>query len=337
VLDAIASNRAPCGTFWGQWTLNDGWTKGWTPGPDAVHGRTLAEAALFMLRAARDTPDPSPVWLEAVRTTLAHVVRNEDGGAVPTDWNARTGEPLSWAGTSGLAWVPVLVEAAPVLRDETLLDVAGRIGAHHAGDVEAGFLFGAPEDVDLGPTSEDGYVAVQAYVGLGRGGRAGRGNEGSGLSRDDRPASDPRWLDLARRAADWMLTFRYTYDVAFPPASLLGRIGFRTLGADLASPANQHLHAYGLICTGELLELSRLTGDRHYLDRARETFSCFRQGIAREDGELGGRRGMMPERLFQTRYDGAKGEIGALSHAWCLGLLLHAAELAIAHPELADD
>ena len=60
------------------------------------------------------------------------------------------------------------------------------------------------------------------------------------------------------------------------------------------------------------------------------------QLLIRSDGDLGGRRGMMAERVFQTRYDGPKGSIGPLSHAWCLGLLLHAAELAVADPELAD-
>jgi hypothetical protein len=52
-----------------------------------------------------------------------------------------------------------------------------------------------------------------------------------------------------RRAADWTLTFRYTYNTAFPPGTLLDLYGFATRGADNASPANQHLHAYGLVCT----------------------------------------------------------------------------------------
>jgi hypothetical protein len=46
---------------------------------------------------------------------------------------------------------------------------------------------------------------------------------------------------------------------------------------------------------------------------------------------------MTPERYYQTRYDGAPGEIGPLSHAWCLGLLLGAAELAATNPELTRD
>ncbi|HET9614484.1 MAG TPA: hypothetical protein VFP22_06705 [Candidatus Limnocylindrales bacterium] len=323
VLDAISAHRAPCGTFWDQWTEERGWGKGWTPGPDSVHGRTVAEAALFLTRAAVTTRDAPRSWLEAVVANLDWIRDHERDGAVPTDWNARTGEPLSWAGTSALAWVPVAIEAAGPLGDEGLRELAGRIGAHHARDVEAGFLYGAPEDVDLGPTSEDGYVAIQAYVALAR-------------AELDAVAA-ARWLDLARRAADWTLTFRYAYNVTFPADSLLGRLDFRTRGADLASPANQHLHAYGLIVTDDLRELSAVTGDDQYRAQAAETLACFRQGIVREDGDLGGRRGMAPERYYQTRYDGAKGSIGRLSHAWCLGLLLHAAELGVAHPELVID
>jgi hypothetical protein len=327
VLDNIAAHLAPCGTFWGQWTSRDGWTKGWTPGPDALHARTLAEATLFLARAARVTGDPS--WRAAVASNVSFAVgvQREDG-AIPSSWNGRTGEPLAWAGCAGLAWVPALVEASRLLDDPALLESARRLGRHHATDVEAGFLFGAPEDVDLGPTSEDGYVAVMAYVALAEA-AIESGMPGAADSAD--------WIGLARKAADWMLSFRYAYNVAFPAGSVLDRHDFRTRGADLASPANQHLHAYGLICTGELPALSRLTGDPHFLERARETYACFRQFIARHDGDFGARRGMAPERYYQTRYDGQKGEIGPLSHAWCLGLLLHASELAVAMPELVAD
>ena len=47
------------------------------------------------------------------------------------------------------------------------------------------------------------------------------------------------------RAADWTLTFRYSYDVDFPPGTTLGDHDFRSRGADQASPANQHLHSFG--------------------------------------------------------------------------------------------
>ncbi len=320
VLDHIAANLAPCGTFWGQWTADRGWTKGWTPGADALHARTLGEATLFMLRAAASVGARTQQWRRAVASNLDFVIaRQRADGAIPGTWNGRTGEPLSWEGSAGLAWVPALVEGARLLGREEWLDAAGRAGAYYARFVDDGLLFGAPEDVDLGPTSEDGYVAVMAYVALA---------EAPGGPR-------ARWLDLARRAADWTLTFRYAYNVAFDPATTLGRRDFRSRGADQASPANQHLHAYGLVCLPEMVRLARLTGDDHYLERTRENLACFRQLIARHDGDFGARRGMAPERYYQTACFGRKGEIGPLSHAWCLGLLLWASEAALGVPELA--
>ena len=351
VLDAIAANRAPCGTFWGQWTAASGWTKGWTPGPDALHSRTLAEATLFMARALaveeqRGADHPS--WRQAVAANLAFVTgAQRPDGAIPSAWNGTTGAIQSWAGTGGLAWVPALLAGATVLEKggeagaaglagtaagladavAGLVDAAGRAGAHYAPAVEQGALAGAPEDVDLGPTSEDGYVAVMAYVALATAKIAGGGPEAI-RDRD-------RWTRLARAAADWSLTFRYTYDVSFDASTPLGRIGYRTRGADQASPANQHLHGYGLVCLPEMVRLTALTGDRHYLERSREHLDAMRQGIARVDGEFGARRGMAPERYYQTDYDGSKGDIGPLSHAWCLGLLLWAADAAADIPELA--
>jgi uncharacterized protein YyaL (SSP411 family) len=247
-----------------------------------------------------------PAWREAVERNLDFVMRNQRAdGAIPAAWNAVTGEPLAWDGTAALAWVPPLVEAGRY-------EEARRAGAFYAGAVEAGRLLGAPEDVDLGPTSEDGYVAVMAYGALAE-------------SAED-AAQRTRWLELARRAAAWALTYRYAYNVAFPAGSTLAGLDFRSRGADQASPQNQHLHSYGLVCHPEMVRLSRLTGDPHYAERAAEHLACYRQLIARHDGDFGAMRGMTPERLYQTACFGPKGEMGPLSHAWCLGLLLWACE-----------
>jgi hypothetical protein len=132
-----------------------------------------------------------------------------------------------------------------------------------------------------------------------------------------------------------MLTFRYSYDVEFPRSTILGRYEFRSRGADQASPANQHLHAFGLICLPEMVRLARATGDSHYLERTRELLACFRQFIAREDGDFGARRGMASERYYQTDCFEPKGGLLPLSHAWTIGVLLYACEAARDVPELA--
>ncbi len=322
VLDHIAENLAPGGTFWGQWTASEGWRNGWHPDRSRLHARTLGDATLFLLRAAVDEAaagQERPAWEAAVRSNLdvACRTRRRDG-ALGAAHHAQTGEVLSWEGTAGLAWVAPLAEAAVALAEPRYLDAARRAGSYFGRFVEAEFLYGAPEDVDLAPTSEDGYVAVVAYVAL---------HERDGAA---------KWLATARRAADWMLTFRYTYDVSFSPHTLLGKYGFRTRGADQASPANQHLHAFGLICLPELVRLARSTGDPYYLESARENFACFRQFIAREDGDFDAYRGMASERYYQTACFQAKGMLLTLSHAWSVGVLLYACEAAAGLPELAE-
>lgn len=308
VLDHVAANLTPGGTFWSQWTATSGWTTGWHPDRTRLHARTLGDATLFMLRAAVERP--TPAWEAAVRSNLDVACRTQrDDGALPAAHHVETGDALSWAGTAGLAWIQALAEAGAAFDEPRYRDAALRAGEHYRPLVEAGLVNGAPEDVDLAPTSEDGYAAVMAYVAI-----------------DD--------FTTAQRAAEWMLTFRYTYDVAFSPRTLLGRYGFRSRGADQASPANQHLHAFGLVCLPEMVALARHTGDVYYLERTRENLSCFRQLIAREDGDFGAYRGMASERYYQTDCFQAKGMLLTLSHAWSVGLLLYACEAALEVPEL---
>jgi hypothetical protein len=288
VLDHIAENRTPGGNYWAQWTRERGWTTGWHPDRTRLHARTLADAALFMLRAGGR-------WAESATSNVEVAVRTQrDDGALPAAHHVETGDAVSWEGTAGLAWVPALVEAGE-------LDAARRAGEYYARFEN---WHGAPEDVDLAPTSEDGYAAVMAFVAL-----------------ED-------W-DNARRAADWLLTFRYSYDVAFDDDTLLGKYRFRTRGADQASPANQHLHAFGLVCVPEMLRLAAATGDDLYRLSTLENLACFRQFIAREDGDFNAWRGMASERYYQTDCFQAKGMLLTLSHAWSVGVLLLGCEDAI--------
>lgn len=327
VVDFICDHLSPSGTFWGVWYAEHGWSQSWSGTRGALHSRTLGEASLFLARAlelGEDVRAAHPGWVAALRSNLDVVVRRQRAdGNLGSAHHAETGEVLSWHGAAGLTWVAALAEAerwdGPDGADGAYLAAAVRAGEHYAGFVDREFIHGAPEDVDLAPTSEDGYVAVMSYVALHR--RTG----------------DPRWLDLARRAADWMLTFRYAYNTRFPEGTPLDVYRFATRGADNASPSNQHLHAYGLVCTQELAELSAATGDPHYADRAAETLACFRQLVARFDGDFNAYRGMTSERYYQTACFQPKGMLLTLSHAWTGGALLLACEQALADPALLPD
>jgi len=316
VLDFICRELSPSGTFWGVWYRGRGWSQSWSPVPHSLHSRTLGEATLFVLRALALEPAHDS-WIAAARSNLdAVVARQRSDGNLGSAHHAETGAVLSWDGSAGLAWMNALAEAAALDDAGRYLAAAERAGDYYARFVLDDYLHGAPEDVDLAPTSEDGYVALMAYLALYR--RTGTS----------------RWLELARRAADWLLTFRYSYNVTFPAGTMLEAYRFASRGADNASPSNQHLHAYGLICTAELAELSAATGDPYYLERARESLACFRQFIARFDGDFNAYRGMASERYYQTECFQPKGMLLTLSHAWSVGVLLLACEQAIVRPEV---
>jgi hypothetical protein len=318
VIDLVCSELTPAGTFWGEWRRDRGWGCGWNRNPDWLHARTLAEATLFALRAVRAEREHGvdrPEWAAAAASNLrAAAAGADEDGNLGSYYHQATGDVVSRDGAAGLLWIAALVEGAGMLDEPRLLDTARCAGAHYASFVEDAFVHGAPEDVHLAPTSEDAYNAVIAFVALHR--------------------ADPEggWLRLAEQAAEWTMTFRWTYNIAFDQLTTLHHYGFRTRGADNASPVNQHLHAYGLVATGELIELWRQTGDDYFLHRTRDNLACFLQMIARFDGDFTAGRGMATERYYHTDCFAPKGSILTTSHAWCLGVLLHACGVALDDP-----
>ncbi len=316
IIDTICRNRTPSGAFWGQWTPS-GWNGGWNRDRDVLHARTLAEATLFTIRTLQlDGAPSSPSWRRAVEGNLAvcRAAMDEDGN-LGSYYHQATGEVVDRRGAAGILWIAALADGAALLEQPDLLDTATRAATHYARFVDDAFVHGAPEDVHLAPTSEDAYNAVIAFVRL------------------HQATGGQRWLDTACRAAEWMMTFRWTHNVTFHPDTILGTYAFASRGADQASPANQHLHAYGLVALEEMLTLWRATGDDHWLDRSRDNLACFLQFIARRDGDFNARRGMVTERYYQTNCFQPKGSLLTLSHAWCLGVTLLGAQVALADPE----
>ncbi len=322
VLDRIAKEGlSPCGLFWSQWTHEAGWGTGWNPKPNWLQGRTAAEAVLFFLKAlkivgtgpcacpeiekqeGRSRPD----WEGAIQSNLDAIVKTQrSDGNLGSYYDCQSGQVEVWEGAGSILWIPALLEAADYFAEPRYADAAKRAGEYYRSFVEDEYLYGAPEDVHLTPTSEDGYNALLAYWALYRAG----GSE-----------SD---LALARKAADWTLSYRWCYNLKFSPNTILGKYDFRTQGGDLASPCNQHLHPYGLICFPEMLELAKATGDDYYRKRAMDHLECFLQFIAREDGDFGAGVGMTPEQFYHTDWWQPKGHLLALAHAWTSGLILHA-------------
>lgn len=309
VIDHICRDGiAPCGAFWGQWTREDGWNGGWNPEPTWLHARTLGEACNFLARAldyetSRGRKHPS--WKKALTKCLGFALRlQRQEGSFGTYYDAESGEVKEWTGSGGLAWIPALTRAAATLGKRSYLKAAIKAGKFYRSYLDDAYFYGGCEDVSLSPCSEDGYNALMAYAAL---------YEATG---------DSDFLKDSQRAAEWMLTFRWMYNTVFSPTTLLGEYNFHTRGGDVASPPNQHLHNYGLIAHEALCKLWMWTGDQYYYDRARDHLHYALQMIAREDGDMGARRGMMSEQWYHTDWWQPKGCMLQLAHIWCAGFLI---------------
>ena len=320
IIDHICENLAPAGTFWAQWCARTyspgyqasvGWTTGWQS--DVIQSRTIADATLFLVRSLAHEKasgrDPRPLWEKAARSNLDFAVSNQDPRGAYPSCHRPDGTPGDYDGEEAILWIAALVEAAEFFAEDRYVASARKAGEHYRRAVENAYITGAPEGLHMIPTSEDGNNALISYLTL---------YEATG---------DENYLELAKKAADWLMTFRYSYNVTFDEDTFLGRYDYRTLGADIASPSNLHLHNYGLQAHPELLRLWEHTRDDYYLLRARDNLFCFLQTIARKDGDMNAGKGMVTEQWYQTNNIVApKGGMLQLSHSWCVGLVLYAAQ-----------
>ncbi len=311
VLDKIADEGiSPCGLFYPEWTAENGWGTGWNPKPEWIQARTVSEATWFYFQAlqfASEIRKSHPNWAEAAKRNLEFAVKvQREDGNFGSYYNINTGACEEWDGAGGIMWIPALLAGAKYFGNTWYREAAAEAGAYYARFVEDEYIYGAPEDVHLTPTSEDAYNALIAFLHLYE------------------ATQDEKWLELAQYSADLVASFRWTYNTQFGDDTILGKYGFRTLGADIASPSNNHLHNYGLICHPELLRLWEYTGDTYYLSRAADHLACFHQFIARTDGDFNARKGMISEQWFHTDWTHAKGSMLQLAHSWCAGLILYA-------------
>lgn len=310
----VEEGLADSGLLYSEWTLEKGWKSGWNRNPDWIHTRTTGEAIWFLMKFIKLEAEwgrKHPRWEKVVQRHLDYIVNiQNDKGNFGTYYNIKNTQVVDWDGCGGLIWIPALLAGAKYFGAKKYRDAALKAGEYYTRFIDDEFLYGAPEDVHLTPTSEDGYNALIAYTHLYE------------VDKND------YWLNYAKKSADWMLTFRWSYNVHFKKNTFLGQYDFKTVGADLASPANNHLHNYGLICNPELLKLFVYTGDDYYLERARDHLFCFLQFIAREDGDFNARKGMVTEQFYQTDWSHPKGMMLTLAHSWCAGWIVYASLLS---------
>ena len=312
----------------------DGMDGNWMPDPNHLHMRTLGDAVWRAARCLRQHGKLLSFSPELLDQVVAQARQVADlagrGWPIPLSIDARSGEPAGLHGTAGMIWISVWAELAAMGQwDDKALIAQGL--DHHRQDVASGQLFGAPEDVGECVTSEDIYIAINAYM--------------DGYRATGRPED----LQTALLAARWLYIWRKSFNHRIDPRTIVGIYQLKSRGGDLASFKNNHLHVYGLDAEESLLELARLTGDKRWCELAEDHWKFAAQFTPLVDGQFNAYEGMVTEQFYfidwsapgnsvfllepderRSSYDVGPhyrnhGNLAGFSHAWCTAFVLRAA------------
>ena len=134
-----------------------------------------------------------------------------------------------------------------------------------------------------------------------------------------------KYLDIARRAGIYLLTWVYMYDVPYEDDSEFSHLGFRTKGSTAVSVEHCHLDPWGSLIAYDFDIYYSFTGDRKWLTWAKMLWNNSLLGIAPRDYVCHGieyRYGAQAEGFLHTNWvsDGEwKGRKGTTSRwfvAW---------------------
>ena len=127
---------------------------------------------------------------------------------------------------------------------------------------------------------------------------------------------EEEWLSYAEDAAALCATWIVSYDYAFPPSSLFGKLDMHTSGAFWASTQNKH--AAPGICTlsgDALFKLYRYTGNSVYLNLIKDIAHGIIQYVSTEERPIGNQEpGWVNERVNTSDWEG-RDKIGEIFRA----------------------
>lgn len=307
----------------------------WMPAPGNLHLRTLGDAVRRACRALRESGGSLPFARELAgqcvrQAEMVAGLARSDGWPLPMCVDPVTGRPGAQRGSAAMIWLSVWSELHLLgLWDD--LEILRQGADVYRRSVEVGELFGAPEDVGECMSSEDVYLAVNAYM---------------DVARVTRSSGD---LETAALAAEWLYLWRKSFSHVMDPRTTLGVYKLKSRGGDVASFKNQHLHVYGLDVEDSLLELSRVTNDDCWRSLADDHYTFASQLVPLVDGQFNGYRGMVAEQFYFVDWSPFgnsvalfeeddrssefscgphhrnNGNVSGFSHAWCTSFVLAAA------------
>lgn len=263
--------------------------------------------------AGRNRDDFLDLALKNAGFYISHQLQGGEDGSFGRWWNP-DGSPLNTLGTNGAYMVSLLVELEKITgRRDDIAEALEKAGRYYASLVDNNAFYADTLDADC-VDKEAGCAVLRAFLDL-----------------YERSHSE-FYLHYARLAAGFVLSWMFTYNVAFNPKSPSGKRDFKTLGMTAVSVAHHHLDFYGLFIAYDFLRLWEAGGEELWKQCALIMIGPCRQLISDRFDLLGRSEdftGWQPEQVNQTnwdyklRYFGTKGRFHSCV-AWPVVLTLGA-------------
>ncbi|WP_053170499.1 hypothetical protein [Streptomyces sp. SBT349] len=263
----------------------------------------LADVIALLREHGRAVPES---WVTALDQGLDAVCRGLlPDGLVPLGWASADGAPLPEPpGAAGLPCVLALLRAQRVTPSPALLATAaellGRYQRAHADDFATPF---AHATLDAACEDKEGGIAffLSAYELL-------------------LLTGESRYRAWAAAAADWLLTWVYQWNPAYPPGSPLRERGFDATGWPAVSVQNHHVDVFFPV--HELARFGELAGRPEYTALADTMIHAMGQGICARPGEWDfDGPGEQAEGFFPTHWQ-ARGTSNTWNPSWVTAQVL---------------
>lgn len=221
------------------------------------------------------------------RFYVKHQFKGRHDGSFGRWWSPE-GKPVNSLGTNGAYIVSFLCAIEPYMSEsDGISEALGRAASYYGNLVENGEYFGDTLDADS-CDKEAGVVLMSMFCDL--------------YERDNRE----QWIEYARKAGEFVASWIWQYDIAFPPESPLAKKQFSTLGMTSVSIAHHHLDFFGMLIAYGFLRLWDHTADQFFYGQGKLLLNACRQLIANSQDTLGRDEvdiGWQPEQLNHTDWD----------------------------------
>ena len=246
---------------------------------------------LRLYKLLKDAGKPRNDFLDLAKKNAAfyisHQLQGDEEGSFGRWWDA-DGRPLNILGTNGAYIIGLLIELEKITGKTDATDEAlKRAGRHYASLADSNRFYADTLDADC-VDKEAGVALLRAFLDLYE------------------RSHDEYYLRYAVLCAGFILSWMFTYNVAFDASSPAGQRNFKTLGMTAVSVAHHHLDFYGLFIAYDFLRLWEAAGDALWKRCAQLMIHSCGQLISDRDDLLGRGKdfiGWQPEQVNQANWD----------------------------------